>query len=434
MAGQIRVEVLTDLDHETDPSYVVEVEATDGTSTARDAFANTAVDIYVTDVDEKPDIWVMDNRNRVRDEFEVDYEENDDSLVLTLMASDPEGVRNIVWSLLDSETGVQNLGLSDPPADDVGEADVADYASFSISSSGVLSFKKPPSFEDNSFSGAGDDGKVYRVVVQASDGGTTDDMGTDGTTLPRGNLNWFKVEVTVEDMEEEGTISLTPTGANNLNVVLLQPQVNIGITASLTDGDRASDTATTDNAITPTVWKWERRQRGSSRWQTIADETTNAYTPQDEADPNDPAPPAGQTNRIDVGDTLRVTAEYTDRRGTPKTASKVIENPVLGALDTNTNPAFPAATVTRSVSENAPAGTAVGAPVTATDPDFETTANRNSRKVTYWLGGTGGEDNGLFSIDPVSGQIKVMISQDFEVPHRRKRRQLQHVCSHCDGY
>ena len=78
MAGQIRVEVLTDLDHETDPSYDVEVEATDGTSTARDAFAKTAVDIYVTDVDEKPDIWVMDNRNRVRDEFEVNYEENDD--------------------------------------------------------------------------------------------------------------------------------------------------------------------------------------------------------------------------------------------------------------------------------------------------------------------------------------------------------------------
>ena len=66
LAGQIRVKVLTDLDHETDPSYEVEVEATDSTSNDPDAFANTDVDIYVTDVDEKPDIWVMENGNRVR--------------------------------------------------------------------------------------------------------------------------------------------------------------------------------------------------------------------------------------------------------------------------------------------------------------------------------------------------------------------------------
>ena len=200
--------------------------------------------------------------------------------------------------------------------------------------------------------------------------------------------------------------------------------------ASLTDGDRDSDTAT-DNAITPTVWKWERRQRGS--WQTIAGETTNAYTPQDEADRNDPDPPGGQTNRIDVGDTLRVTATYTDRRGgTPKTASKIIENPVLGALDTNTEPAFPTATANRKVSENAPVGTTVGAPVTATDPDFETTANRNSRKVTHWLGGDG-TNNGLFSIDPVNGQIKVTIPQDFEDPQGGPDTTF-HVYSHCDGY
>ena len=405
-AGQIRVKVLTDLDHETDSSYVVEVEATDSTSNDPDAFANTDVDIYVTDVDEKPDIWVMENGNRVRDEFELDYQENDDSPVLTLMASDPEGVRDIVWSLLTDATGPQNLGLADPDtADDVDADDVADHASFSISSSGVLSFKKPPSFEDESATGNDD---IYTVVVQASDGGTTDDMGNDGTILPRGNLNWFKVEVTVEDEDEDGTISLAPADVST--AVLLQPQVNIGITASLTDPDEE---------VTGTVWKWERRQRGSAQWQTITGATTNAYTPQDEADPNNPSPPAGETNRVDVGDTLRVTATYSDRRSDgptdTKTAQKIIENPVLGALDDNTAPAFLSATANRSVSENAPAGTAVGAPVSATDPDFETTAERNSRKVTYWLPAAG-TDNSLFSIDPRSGQIKVVTPQDFEDP------------------
>ena len=153
--------------------------------------------------------------------------------------------------------------------------------------------------------------------------------------------------------------------------------------------------------------------------QTIAGETTDVYAPQDQADLNDPSPPAGETNRVDVGDTLRVTATYSDRRTDgatdTKTAQKIIENPVLGALDTNTAPAFLSATANRSVSENAPAGTAVGAPVSATDPDFETTAERNSRKVTYWLPAAG-TNNDLFSIDPRSGQIKVGTPQDFEEP------------------
>ena len=412
LAGQIRVKVLTDLDHETDPSYVVEVEATDSTSNDPDAFANTDVDIYVTDVDEKPDLWVMENGNRVRGEFEVDYVENDDSPVLTLMANDPEGVRDIVWSLLtmdEAGTPVQNLGLADPAeADDVVAADSADNAEFSISSSGVLSFKNPPSFEDES---VGQD-DVYKVVVQASDGGTTDDTLADGTTpLPRGNLNWLKVAVTVTDEEEDGTISLTPTDVpevDGANVVLLQPQVDIGITADLTDPD---------GETIITGWKWERRQRQSAQWQTIAGETTATYTPKDEADTNNPSPPAGETNRIDVGDTLRVTATYTDPSGTAeKTAERIIENPVLGALEDNTVPAFLSATANRSVSENAPAGTAVGAPVSATDPDFETTAERNSRKVTYWLPVDENTDNSLFSIDSMSGQIKVMTPQNFEKP------------------
>ena len=178
----------------------------------------------------------------------------------------------------------------------------------------------------------------------------------------------------------------------------------------------------------------ERRQRQSAQWQTIADETMATYIPQDEADTNDPSPPAGETNRIDVGDTLRVTATYTDPRGT-KTAQKIIENPVLGALDDNTAPAFLSATANRSVSENAPAGTAVGAPVSATDPDFETTAERNSRKVTYWLLDEENTDNSLFSIDPMSGQIKVMTLAELRESRRRRRTTIfHHVSSHCDGY
>ena len=100
----------------------------------------------------------------------VVYVENDTDLVLTLVASDPESVTPIVWSILDDDEGVQDLGIVQVPeeADDVADTDVADHASFDINDDGELTFMSPPSYEDNSDSGD----KTYRVVVQASDGGT----------------------------------------------------------------------------------------------------------------------------------------------------------------------------------------------------------------------------------------------------------------------
>ena len=406
MAGQIRVGVRTKLDHEDESKYDVEVETTDSTSNNADAFDTTDVDIYVTDVDEKPDIWVNENGTRVmpnEGEFNVNYDEEDTAPVLTLMASDPEGVRSIVWSLLTDAEGEQNLGIFtdtddndvDDTTDDVLQPDVADHGSFKISGSGVLSFRSPPSFEGES-EGADD---VYRVVVQASDGGTTDDTNTP----PDGYLNWFKVTVTVMDVEEDGRISLTPMAASNGDVVLLQPQVNIPINASLTDPD---------GGVTGTTWKWERRASRSSQWETIAGAEAAEYNPQDRADTDSTL---AEENRVDVGDSLRVTATYDDANGSGKTAQKVLANPVLGALDDNTPPAFSASTATRRVDENAPKGTAVGAPVTAVDPDREGTGGTPNRKVTYWLA-VDTNNNNLFTIDAETGQIRVETAQDYESP------------------
>ena len=243
LAGQIGVAVRTTLDHETDRQYDVVVKTTDSTSTNADAFDTTNVDIHVTDVDEKPDIWVLENRQRVRPNegvLNVDYKEESTDDVLTLMAEDPEGVRSLVWSLLDDATGEQNLGIVEetPAADDVDPGDITDRALFEITSGGVLRWKDGPrSYEDASGDGANP--KVYRVVVQVSDGGTTADGGT-APAQPKGFLNWFKITVTVENVEEDGEISFTPVGGTSTNIVLLQPQVLIGITASLDDDDVVS--------------------------------------------------------------------------------------------------------------------------------------------------------------------------------------------------
>ena len=147
----------------------------------------------------------------------------------------------------------------------------------------------------------------------------------------------------------------------------------------------------------------------SSRWEDIPNETDATYIPHDEADPGT----VPEDRRIDVGDRLRVTASYTDAEGAGKTRSEEVPYAVLGAIvAANTPPAFPAPTAERSVDENSPLGTAVGAPVTATDPDLER-ANGPNRKVTYWLDTTGA-DNGVFTVDAETGQIRVGTPQDFE--------------------
>ena len=69
----------------------------------------------------------------------------------------------------------------------------------------------------------------------------------------------------------------------------------------------------------------------------------------------------------------------------------------LGERRTSKNngpPTFPGSTATRSVAENSPAGTNVGAPVSATDPDGDA--------LTYKLGGT---DSSRFEIASSTGQI-----------------------------
>ena len=92
----------------------------------------------------------------------VEYAENGEGPVLTLSATDPEGVTPIIWGFLEDEDGVQNLGIftdTDDPIDGLDDseddvavvADVIDFANFEIED-GVLTFaigddKEPPDFE-----------------------------------------------------------------------------------------------------------------------------------------------------------------------------------------------------------------------------------------------------------------------------------------------
>ena len=122
----------------------------------------------------------------------VEYTENDTGPVVSLSATDPEGAAPIVWSLPPAE--------ADPDGTDpLGIPDVADNASFEIDQGGVLTFAAKPDFENP----AGTN-NTYKVVVEASDG----DMS-----------GYFKVTVNVQDLEEEGSVKLSPTGQDRRHAV-----------------------------------------------------------------------------------------------------------------------------------------------------------------------------------------------------------------------
>ena len=302
-----QLEVKGKLDHETDSSHTVTVTADDGSGVSNDS-ATIRVTIYVTDVDEEPEI--KDREDSTADGMRtVPYAENGDGPVARFTASDPEGATPGFWSL-----------TAETVTDAVETADIADRALFKIDQNGVLSFKTPPDLEED-MSVSGDDN--YQVVVQASDGN---------------NNGYFKLTVNVTDVEETGKIAWTVTPTDGTAISELQQfQPGAELTPTVTDPD---------GTVTVTAWKW---YRGSS---VISGETEATYT----------------VVTDDVGNRIRVEATYTDDNiGPAATVSFTSPNPVQAVRPPgdNTAPAFSPTSVTRRVEENSTGD--VGGPVTATD-------------------------------------------------------------------
>ena len=234
--GQITVKSGTKLDFETRTTYMVTITATDSFSDS----ASIDVTIRVTDVDEAPKI--SEGGLAITGMMSVDYAENGTDAVATYDATGPESA-NASWTL---------------DGDDAGE--------FEISSSGELTFRSAPDFE-NAADADGDN--EYLVTVEADDGTYT---ATKAVTVMVTNVN------------EDGMVTLSSQ----------TPVVGIALTASLTDAD---------GEITGMKWQWASENTDG----TFADiagagATSDSYTPAD----------------ADVGKRLRATASYTDGHGSGK--------------------------------------------------------------------------------------------------------------------
>ena len=228
------------------------------------------------------------------------------------------------------------------PERDVLTWSVDDTANFWVSARGELWYASPPSFEDGA--------TARQVTVTATD--------------PDGLTDSQQVTVTVTDVEEEGVASITPH----------RGWVDTDFRAGLTDGD---------GGVSNQTWQWSRSTNRST-WTDIGGATSASYTAV-----------AG-----DVGHYLRVRTEYTDRRGSGKTAEALLSVRIAGSADrpaANQAPAFDEATTTRAIGQGPRAGRPIGAAVRATDPD---------RDDILFYSLLAGQDADKFEIDPATGQLR----------------------------
>ena len=157
--NRVTAQILTKepLDFEADNSYTVTVKATDPSNLS----ATITVTINVTDVNERPEI--LKKALVVVGDRSIGYAEDGDDEVAAYNAAGPNAA-NVRWRL----TG-------------------ADASDFSISSSGVLTFRSTPNFESPADANRDN---TYEVTVSASVGSTQDSL---------------LVTVDVANVDEEGS-------------------------------------------------------------------------------------------------------------------------------------------------------------------------------------------------------------------------------------
>ena len=144
---------------------------------------------------------------------------------------------------------------------------------------------------------------------------------------------------------------------------------------------------TEPDRVTNRRWQWQRSQNRSS-WSDISGATSSDYTPANG----------------DVGYYLRVTVTYDDPHRTDRTLTATTSRSVLAAPVNNGPPAFsPDETGRRSVDENSRHRTAIGAAVTAIDPERD--------GLVYGIDTTHGN---RFEIVRTSGQLRVGSAADLD--------------------
>ena len=287
------------------------------------------------------------------------------------------------------------------PNDPAGDPSTAfrDYGRFRIDrDTAVLTFKSPPDYENPGVAAAPDAAtttleaeNVYKVKAKVGDG-----------------EKFLPVEITVQvrGIEEPGSVSFSNR----------QPEVGVRLTATLADGDI--------RGLRTPDWQWEvETDTGSGVFEEIDEAVNAAYTPRAASDDYDG----------DEGKKLKVIARYEDSHGTDYAeVSLESEFAVRAAPASNVAPEFRennevaltggitgGMQTSRRIEENSAPGMRVGPPVFATDnnhlawndaddpggPRDVLTYSLSDGDASTTRDGAATLDDGLFSIDQITGQI-----------------------------
>ena len=162
-------------------SHTVTLTADDGSGASNDS-ATITVTIYVTDVDEEPEI--KDRADSTAKGMQTaNYPEGSTrARCATFTATDPEGATPGFWLLTPDDSYCRRHGGCR------GTADIANRGYFNIDQKGVLSFKISPDHERAGDNDAPTD-NMYKVTVQVSDGN---------------QIGYFKVTVNVNRRGRDG--------------------------------------------------------------------------------------------------------------------------------------------------------------------------------------------------------------------------------------
>ena len=299
-------------------------------------------------------VRVTDGRDLNGDD---DNDAIDDTINVTIHVTDvneaPTVTGDSTASIAENSSSmVAKYSATDPERDTLTwSVDDTNTTNFWISNQGQLYFRSPPSFEA---------GENYTVIITATD--------DDADNALSGSLS---VTITVTDAEEDGSIIIEPPRGWDGTV----------FTAVLDDRDGDVDGE---------MWQWQRSSNRSS-WDDIPTATSETYT----------------ATADDIGQYLRATVTYTDRRSAGKEASAALTGRIEDSSDrpiTNNAPSFTETAPERSIGQGTGAGRSVGAPVKANDDD-------TGDVLTYSLSGT---DSDLFNIDPITGQIQTKAVLEYD--------------------
>ena len=354
------------VDADSHNTYDIIVQASDGTNTGTWDYAVT-----VTDVNERPEFTGTVDTVFVLDEHDAN-EVYTTTPLTSYSARDEEG--GVTWSLSGTDRLDFIIG---------GE-------------SGVVTFADTPNYETPADAG-GDN--VYEFTVVATDvlSGSSRLTATEDVT------------VTVEDVEEAGTITVS-----NLNPALGADcdRTNTSdpgdgcVVFRLTDPD-GEVRFVGDGSFTSTErWDLQLRIQGQTTWNT-----TNWGTPTDATFIYEP-------HEFHSTRELRAIATYTDRRGSGKYAESAGTAPVAEDASPNVPPVF--RNQQHPSMLEGPGGRLLPYPLWGADRDRDT--------LTYGIM-AGERDADLFEVDPTSGQITVVSELDYE----NGRRTLTFVATLHDG-